>query len=215
MATSIHAADSKLRAYGGHFLSGDYSPARRTAVRSIIPARASAYPVEVVNVRARYTPVTSGEVSKDVTRIPTMPQPRSIWRYETVHYVAESSPATLSLALTTTDAELRNFSAASLIAIVTKQKTTGFQRREHSIIERLHQHDVTAIDTVPPLVSHAFGVRTKHAFLFRPIDQLRWWLLQPGRLEFLMWFVGTIFLICVSILLCLLLLSSLGYLVIH
>ncbi len=215
MATSIHTAKNELRAHGGHFLIGDYSPARRAAARSIIPARASAYPGEVVNIRSRHTPLANEDASKDFTCIPTMPQPRSIWHYETVRDVAESSPATLSPALTATDAELRNFSVASPITIVTEPKKAGFQRRERSIIERLQQQDVTDIDTVPPLMSHAFGVGTKKAFPLQPIDQLRWWLLQPGRLEFLMWFVGTIFLMCVSILLCLLLLSSLGYLVIH
>jgi hypothetical protein len=211
MVTSIHTAAKELRAYGGHFLTGDYSPARRTAVLSTIPARASAG----VGVRPRHTPVAHGEVSKDFTRIPTMPQPRAIWQYETVHYVAESSLSALSLALTDTDADVNALSAVSLNTLATVQKKSRWQPREHTITERLHIHDVTAIDTVPPLVSHAFGAGKKSDFAFRPSDQLRWWLLQPGRLEFLLWFVGTIFLICTSLLLCLLLLSSLGYLVRH
>jgi hypothetical protein len=209
MVASIHTADKSLRAYGGHFLTGNYSPARRTAALPVVPARTSAHPAAVVNVRSRHTRLANEEASQDLTCIPTMPQPRAIWQYETLHYVAESSLATLSLALTDTDAE------APLLASVTEQRRSGALRRKHSIIERLYQHDVADVDTVPPLVSHAFGVGIKSAFSLHPIDHLRWWLLQPGRLEFLMWLVGTIFLIGVSILLCLLLLSSLGYLVIH
>jgi hypothetical protein len=215
MVASIHTADKSLRAYGGHFLTGNYSPARRTAALPIIPARTSAYPAAVVNVRSRHTRLASEEASQDLTCIPTMPQPRAIWQYETLHYVAESSLATLSLALTDTDAKSTTLAEAPVLTSATAHRRSGALRRDHSIIERLHQHDVADVDTVPPLVSHAFGVGTKHAFSFHPIDHLRWWLLQPGRLEFLMWLAGTIFLIGVSILLCLLLLSSLGYLVIH
>ncbi len=38
----------------------------------------------------------------------------------------------------------------------------------------------------------------RHAvpFVFRPLDNLRWWLLAPGRLEFLIWLGGTILLLC-------------------
>jgi hypothetical protein len=213
MVASIHTADKSLRAYGGHFLTGNYSPARRTDALPIIPARTSAHRAAVVNVRSRHTRLADEEVSKDLTCIPTMPQPRAIWQYETLHYVAESSLATFSLALT--DTAEPDTLADPLVASVAEKRRSGALRREHSIIERLYKHDVADVDTVPPLVSHAFGVGIKSAFSLHPIDHLRWWLLQPGRLEFLMWLVGTIFLIGVSILLCLLLLSSLGYLVIH
>src|SRR5262249_12125605 len=34
--------------------------------------------------------------------------------------------------------------------------------------------------------------------VFNPLDSLRWWLLIPGRLEFLLWFSGTILLMSVT-----------------
>jgi hypothetical protein len=215
MATSINtAAELELRSRSGHFLMGEYSPAQRAPERSVVPARTSAHPEDVAHVRSRYTGALHGETPNDLTCVPTMPQPRSIWQYETVNYRAESSLSTFSLARTDTDAALSALPSASLMVVEAKQKKYGARQREHSIIERLRKHDVTDIDTVPPLISHAFGAGARDTFPLRPGDKLRWWLLQPGRLEFLLWFVGTIFLICVTVILLLLLLSSLGYLTI-
>jgi hypothetical protein len=212
MATSIQRAGHEFRSRGGHFLVGDYSPAQRASVLSIVPARTSAHPDELADVRSRSARMTYRETSKDFTSLPTMPQPRSISQYETLHYTAESSLARFSLALTDTDAVLDALPSASLMLVSARPKKYGTQQSEHSIIERLRKHDVTDIDTVPPLVSHAFGAGTKHIFPWRTGDKFRWWLLQPGRLEFLLWFVGTICLICVTVILLVLLLSSLGYL---
>ena len=215
MVTSTQAAGQPFRARGGHFLVGEYSPAHRTSERSPIPARTSAYPTEIANVRARHGRTTSGETSKDFTNVPTMPQPRSIWQYETLHdiaeHVAEHSFEKLSVGLTDTDAILHALPSTSYPVVSAKAKRYAAQRDEHSIIERLRTHDVTIIDTVPPLISHAFGAGAKHNVPLRPGDKLRWWLIRPGRLEFLIWLLGTILLICVTAVLLLLLLSSLGY----
>ncbi|GER89281.1 hypothetical protein KDW_34430 [Dictyobacter vulcani] len=48
-----------------------------------------------------------------------------------------------------------------------------------------------------------------------PIEGLRWWLVHPGRLEFLLWLLGTMLLLCVTVLFTVLLLSNLGYLTFH
>ena len=215
MATPIHTADHEPRSRGGHFLVGEYSPAQRRPTLSLVPARASAHPEEIASIRPRHARVTSGETSKDLTCVPTMPQPRSISQYETLHYTAESSFEMLSVALSDTDVALNALPSASLMVLSAKQKKYGEQPRQQSIIERLRKHDVTDIDTVPPLISHAFGVGAQHTFPLRPGDKLRWWLLQPGRLEFLLWLLGTILLIAVTVILLLLLLSSLGYLAIR
>src|SRR5207248_5327030 len=42
--------------------------------------------------------------------------------------------------------------------------------------------------------------------VFNPLDRLRWWLLVPGRLEFLLWFSGTVLLMgvtCIFLFICL------------
>ncbi len=37
-----------------------------------------------------------------------------------------------------------------------------------------------------------------HFYTLNPLDQVRWWLLRPGRMEFLLWIVGTLLLIVVT-----------------
>ncbi|GER89280.1 hypothetical protein KDW_34420 [Dictyobacter vulcani] len=102
MEHSIHSANKELRAYGGHFLTGTYSPARRSPELPAIPARASAHPVAVVKIRPRYPRIAETAEGGDITRIPTMPQSRAIWEYETPHYAAASSLSVLTLAVTDT-----------------------------------------------------------------------------------------------------------------
>ncbi len=48
---------------------------------------------------------------------------------------------------------------------------------------------------------------------FHPFDRLRWWLLYPGRLEFVLWLSGTLFLLAVTSLL--LLLAFLSFVPLH
>jgi hypothetical protein len=40
--------------------------------------------------------------------------------------------------------------------------------------------------------------KQKHSAGFHPLDRLRWWLLHPGRIEFLLWLGGTILLMSVT-----------------
>lgn len=47
--------------------------------------------------------------------------------------------------------------------------------------------------------------RAQRAEIFNPLDRTRWWLLRPGRIEFILWLGGTLLLIGVT---CLLLLVS-------
>jgi hypothetical protein len=50
------------------------------------------------------------------------------------------------------------------------------------------------------------------ASVFNPLDRLRWWLLIPGRLEFLLWFSGTILLMSVTCIFLFICLVSAGWL---
>ena len=52
----------------------------------------------------------------------------------------------------------------------------------------------------------------KSALSLNPIDRLRWWLLYPGRMEFLLWLSGTIILVGVTCLLLFATLLSTGWL---
>lgn len=56
---------------------------------------------------------------------------------------------------------------------------------------------------------HTRGRKSKRGSAFNPLDHLRWWLLHPGRLEFILWLGGTILL--VSITFVLLLVTALNF----
>lgn len=218
MEHSIYSANKELRAYGGHFLTGAYSPARRAPALPVIPARASAHPEALVKIRPRYPRIAETAVGGDITRVPTMPQSRAIWEYETPHYAAASSVSTLTLAIT--DTALAIIQPSRQPAML-PQETVEQPRLapRYSIVERLRTHDIEEFDTVPPLLTLPLKNKCvpskRWSSIVHPIDGLRWWLVHPGRLEFLLWLLGTMLLLCVTVLFTLLLLSNLGYLTFH
>jgi hypothetical protein len=52
----------------------------------------------------------------------------------------------------------------------------------------------------------------RRSLLLRPLDKMRWWLLYPGRIEFLLWLVGTLLLMSATLILLLTGVLSLGLL---
>lgn len=55
-------------------------------------------------------------------------------------------------------------------------------------------------------------VQAQGFFIWCFFDNVRWWLLYPGRLELLLWFIGVFVLICVTVFFMLALIVSLGLL---
>ncbi|GCE27867.1 hypothetical protein KDA_33510 [Dictyobacter alpinus] len=210
MAKSIHSTNRELRAYGGHFLVGDYSPARRSPKLPTIPARASAHPAAVVKIHPRYPRGAGMLAQADMTRVPTMPQTRAVWEYETPHYAASSSLSALTLAITDTVASMRPASQSVQFQQETQEEPQVAP--QYSIVERLRRHDYAEFDTVPPLITSPLKAWSASP---HPLEGVRCWLLHPGRLEFLIWFLGTLLLICFTVIFMLLLLSNLGYLTFH
>jgi hypothetical protein len=51
--------------------------------------------------------------------------------------------------------------------------------------------------------------RLRNPFLLNPLEGVRWWLLYPGRIEFLLWCGGTLFLLVITIMLVLVTMLSL------
>ncbi|WP_338256177.1 hypothetical protein [Dictyobacter halimunensis] len=231
MVKSVYPVNKEVHAYGGHFLVGEYSPARRSPPLPVIPARASARHAAVTKVRPRYPrwmselvqedvtrmPTVQEDVTRmptvqeDVTRMPTVPQPETIWQFETPRYAAESSVASLTLAVTDTSLVARP--AISRAPTIPRQKSVRpAAGRDTSIVARLREHHIDDIDTVPPLLSSPVMLHEPGASIRHPIEGIRWWLIQPGRLEFLLWLGGTIVLIGLTVVFVLFILSSLGYL---
>ncbi|WP_126597276.1 hypothetical protein [Dictyobacter aurantiacus] len=214
MVKSVYPVNKEVHAYGGHFLVGEYSPARRSPPLPVIPARASAHPAAVTKVRPRYPRWTAEMEQEDVTRMPTVPRPETIWQFETPRYAAESSLASLTLAVT--DSSLMARPSISRVPTVPRQKCVRpVAEHDTSIVARLREHHIDDIDTVPPLLSSPVMLRRPKASILHPIEGIRWWLIQPGRLEFLLWLGGTIVLIGLTVVFVLFILSSLGYLAIH
>ena len=54
--------------------------------------------------------------------------------------------------------------------------------------------------------------KKRHRSMLNPLDRVRWWLLHPGRMEFMLWIFGTILLIIVTCSFLLLTASSLNWL---
>jgi hypothetical protein len=54
--------------------------------------------------------------------------------------------------------------------------------------------DVALTARARQLLRHKVSVGDTPAFIHNPLDYMRWWLLYPGRLEFLFWLVGALLL---------------------
>jgi hypothetical protein len=48
------------------------------------------------------------------------------------------------------------------------------------------------------LISSSKRKKSHRAISLNPVDRIRWWLLRPGRIEFVLWLGGTILLVCVT-----------------
>lgn len=204
MAKSSRPDRKEFRDSRGRFLQGEYSPAaRRASAPSIttVPLRASAHPSDVVKVRPKYPRTYSSveTLERDVTRIPTMPPPPAIWQYETPQYEAESSLSSLSLAIS----EATRLRSPAIDELDTRPQMpdTHFEEEKQRNSKQKYtppttqEIDWTAIKTTPEFAGRR---EVQYASVSSPFDRLRWWLLVPGRIEFILWLCGTLALICVT-----------------
>lgn len=94
-----------------------------------------------------------------------------------------------------------------------------------AMVSHTHQNDVVegetaswtagngAISPYAQLIANAAARKKKrHTSILNPLDRVRWWLLHPGRIEFMLWIFGTILLIIVTCSFLLLTASSLNWL---
>jgi len=240
MTRSIYPAEKRIRAHGGRFLTGKYTPARRSpglpvvhaATRRAptsfaIPHRASAYPANIVRVHSRYTYINDcqGEApSIDVTRVPTLPRNPSVPVATTATVATVVSAESImrssnrlagrakkgELGLNQPleiekEQTLQHQAYIDKTGIYKALKRPALTASERSLVTA-RPPDVSEIETFPPLLTH---IEVKKRF--QPVEQIRWWLLQPGRLEFLLWLCGTIILIGVTSCMILFICISLGY----
>lgn len=152
-----------------------------------IPPRASAYPAGVARVRSRYPHTYTTSADVDVTRLPTWPQPPEFTQIDT-DTLTETSP-TLPTVSTTR-------SPTPIDEIATQPQGPGTSTHYHHIYT---DYALAAIDIMPPAPLHTQQQRAyKRSFAQRRLDHLRWWLLGPGRIEYLFWSGGTVLLLGIT-----------------
>jgi hypothetical protein len=83
------------------------------------------------------------------------------------------------------------------------------------IQEKLSEHDTMMLYRDELVKETGLGTASRHSparrTAFHPIDSLRWWLILPGRIEFLFWLGGTLLLVCFSALFAFAIASNLGH----
>lgn len=204
-----------------------------------VPPRASALPPEAMKVRPRYPRgyITEEPLNGDVTRMPTAPTapPAPLWQYESPDYEVESSVPSLSL-IVSQAAPPAPVHIDEIDTTPPPPSPATSERQKLPVIARRHGTlaDIDQINTAPPAGEfstpwttgenspHARRIAERsrytktplapHDLSRNPLERLRWWLLYPGRIEFLLWLGGTIVLVSVTCILLFITCLSAGWL---
>ncbi|GAC1621071.1 MAG: hypothetical protein NVS4B9_12120 [Ktedonobacteraceae bacterium] len=161
---------------------------------------------------------TTEKLGRDVTRIPTMPPATAIWQYETPRYEVESSLSSLSLAISEATRlhhppidEIKTIPQVSKALSTEERRGSGSGRggrREYTPVTT-QSIDIAELKTAPEFVQRQDVLQ---ASILHPFDRFRWWLLAPGRIEFILWIFGTVVLLCVTVILVFMMVASMGLL---
>ncbi len=209
------------------------------STHSPIPPRASAQRSGLGNLHPRYTRVTAKlpeSEESDVTRIPTLPPPTT-WQYSSLGFAAESSLPSLSLLgqpappilddVSMLPTRIMSNQAQDIEEIATQPPPSRPASSDHSQFGQSSEplRSWTAGEganssyaryiagyrrdtSVPTWGKFRSPHRTPS---LRPTERLRWWLLYPGRIEFLCWFGGTLLLMAVTCIFLFVSLVSMGW----
>ncbi len=222
-----------------HSPVSDKLPAESTysvhPTHSPIPPRASAQRSGLGNLHPRYMRVTAKlpeSEESDVTRIPTLPPP-TMWQYSSPGFAVESSLPSLSLLeqpapplfgdVSMLPTRIMPNQAQDIdIEEITTQPPTGRPASSN------HSQPLTFGQSSRQLRSWTAGEGANSYYAkyiagrgkfrspyrtpsLRPTERLRWWLLYPGRIEFLCWFGGTLLLMAVTCIFLFVSLVSMGW----
>jgi hypothetical protein len=203
----------------------DQKPVRKPVPKSSIPARASAHPSAITAVRPKYLHrFTDVErvTHLDVTRLPTLPQKSDVVETMPGNYQSSTTSQRRTDDLLT-EHILRN--VEDLVSIdEIDTLPPGIQARLRPQLKKA-DHEISPlseVDTLPNIslqsqqeeVAQQYSnpqsasiqllngiediLQPRKKSIWYVSDNLRWWLLYPGRLEFLLWLIGVIVLICVT-----------------
>lgn len=146
-----------------------------------IPARASAHPGRFVQPGSRYAHTEPLHADNDITRIPTIPDPTS-------RVVKRNSPSHVG----------------NLIDINTVPTHVMMDIARRDTVEH------ASITYTQYMEGAKKGNDQRHPIRLDPLERIRWWLLYPGRIEFLLLVGGTLLLFGITTLLVLVMVLSLG-----
>lgn len=180
--------------------------------QSNIPLRASAHPSAIAAVRPRY-PRGLNDLERvthlDVTRLPTLPQ-RSGPVWKTHDPITEDNVRDIEDILSID--ELDMFPPDTQARLRSGLKSAAHESSTLSDVDTRpissvqgKQLAATRLPTDIGQITQPQGGSTWHC-----VDKVRWWLLSPGRLEFVLCVIGVIVLICVTSLFLLAITLSLG-----
>lgn len=197
---------------------------------SPIPQRASAVHSGLSKIRPHshgYAARITKALEDDVTQIPTVPQGGSR-QHDATPFAVESSLPTLSLLqnqpdqMPTMPIQVSPVTPQPMHSVsIDKLKTQPALRRDskNNITSGARQHITSSVRhfASAPLHTGWGNFRSRQATSTRlaPVEQVRWWLLYPGRIEFLLWFGGTLLLLTMTCLFVFVSMLSMGWLSNH
>ena len=143
---------------------------------------------------------------------PSMPRQQArrsgqppIWQQDSPNYEGASSVPSLSLIISDTPTQPYIENAISENAVSQTSVQSGIDKidtlpsRSLPVQQGGSAHSELTERTAALEMSHHATLFSKwYARNVNPLDQLRWWLLHPGRIEFILWFAGAILLISVT-----------------
>jgi hypothetical protein len=161
----------------------------------------------------------------DVTRMPTVPQGPQVkkWQHETSSFAASSSLPALPLfhqdavATPVQGAHAPTGARVTTGGLIDEIKTQPPMPQGNSgklpsvtgVYEVPWTAGVGANSRFARYLASAKKVRT--TYMLNPTERIRWWLLYPGRIEFLLWFGGTLLLLTITCLFLFVSLLSMGW----
>lgn len=182
--------------HGIHTGPLEHSPVSDKMPTSPVPPRASAQPAHLNQLRPRYRPVAATmPTAQDVTRIPTQPaRPVDVTEIAT----KPASPVAVEEVATQPPPARRSLHLSS--------RSSG----------PTPSHSWTADEGADPYYAKYIAGWGKFRTLRRrpslsTAERLRWWLLYPGRIEFLLWFGGTLLLMGITCVFLFVSLVSIGW----
>lgn len=197
--------------------------AEMSPAMSSVPRRASAQSSSL-HVRPRYPRRTEDALIEAISRIPTHPQqPRrpsqpappeplpGMWQYQSPEFKAESSLSSLSLITPHRAARVAqppspatsgaSWSIADLDTAPTpmlSENPTNLAAIEQDLVPWTTGSGANS-PYARRIAEPGDSRPLKRTVTLYPWDSLRWWLLYPGRFEFLLWLGSALLLLCLTV----------------